>query len=355
MKKYETFYKLTNEDAAFLTKEDKQISAVSELNEEKARLNALIKEQERLKAKIELLEKEKRDEHAEKEQIAEIEPAKTFSVIEMLKADKLMLFLLIGFFLMAFVSTAYVNGLLDDFLDDLVTSDDSRFVVFVVFAIIGVAFIMRAVFLNFKNMKGKKLSEYIKKRNAIVGSVIFGVFFLALGYFIYNVSIVINNYVFARYVILITSIILSVILVISIFKAVLLTLRKNRNHASKYLIIGLASLSYFYVIPKIQFFSHCMMIMMLVLYVFERKAVTRLVTTVVVGVTVLSLFTIRPVIYTALINNELYYYIKYGDIHIYSSYEEYVRINSLLLLGFTFIMLIINIYQYYKQTHPKTA
>ena len=57
MKKYETFYKLTNEDAAFLTKEDKQISAVSELNEEKARLNALIKEQERLKAKIELLKR----------------------------------------------------------------------------------------------------------------------------------------------------------------------------------------------------------------------------------------------------------------------------------------------------------
>lgn len=247
MKKYETFYKLTNEDAAFLTKEDKQISAVSELNEEKARLNALIKEQERLKAKIELLEKEKRDEHAEKEQIAEIEPAKTFSVIEMLKADKLMLFLLIGFFLMAFVSTAYVNGFIYNLFDDVISNDDNRFVVFVVFAIIGVTFIMRAVFLNFKKMKGKKFSEYIKKRNAIVGSVIFGVFFLACGFFIYN-QIIVVDYNWGDNIEIFTSLMLVLIGAVSIIRCVFLGPRKKRDQAIMYLIIGLVSLAYFFAI-----------------------------------------------------------------------------------------------------------
>lgn len=244
MKKYETFYKLTNEDVAFLTKEDKQISAVNELNEEKARLNALIKEQERLKAKIELLEKEKRDEHAEKEQIAETEPAKTFSVIEMLKADKLMLFLLIGFFLMASVLTAYVNGMLDDFLDDLVTSDDSRFIVFIVLAIIGIAFIMRAVFLGFRNMKGKKFSEYVKRRKAIVLSVVFGVFFLAYGFFIYN-QIIVVDYNWGDNIEIFTSLMLVLIGAVSIIRCVLLGSRKKREQAIMYLIIGLVSLAYF--------------------------------------------------------------------------------------------------------------
>lgn len=330
MKKYETFYKLTNDDVAFLTKEDKQISAVSELNEEKARLNALIKEQERLKAKIELLEKEKRDEHAEKEQIAEIEPAKTFSVIEMLKADKLMLFLLIGFFLMASVLTAYVNG----FLYDSFNGDQ------------GVTFFLALLVIWLIYLADKK-----KTKDTVLFALVglFGI--LVITFVIYYFEIIDDTIMEIFFEIFFA------IGLIAVIGLVLSPFRKMQKQAIIYLITGLLSFAYCVLIMtdnSVLFAVDVSVLLVLILYVFEKRSVTRLVTTVVVGVTALSLFTIRPVIYTALINNKLYYYMKYGDIDIYSYYEEYVRVNSLLLLGFTFIMLIINIYQYYKQTHPRT-
>ena len=303
MKKYETFYKLTNDDVAFLTKEDKQISAISELNEEKARLNALIKEQDRLKAKIELLEKGKRDEHAEKEQIAEIEPAKTFSVIEMLKADKLMLFLLIGFFLMASVLTAYVNGMLYDSF-----SGDQEVTFFLALAVIGTAMILWSIYLAVKK----------KSKDTILFALV-GLIFMIFGILVCNEILVIDYFEIDNFIMAIFVTIGSIAVIVAAISMV----RKMKKQAIIYLITGLLSFAYCALIMtdnSVLFAVDVSVLLALILYVFEKRAVIRLATTVVVGVVTLSLFNIRPVSYIALVNNELSYYERNGNIYIYSDF-----------------------------------